>query len=29
MVAGLLLPVFDRGAAGSAKEESGRPTWWP
>jgi hypothetical protein len=28
IVAGLRLPVFLRGA-GRAKEESGRPTWWP
>jgi hypothetical protein len=28
MVAGLRRPVLLRGA-GSAKEESGRPTWWP
>jgi hypothetical protein len=29
IIAGLRLPVFDRGAAGRAEEESGRPTWWP
>jgi hypothetical protein len=29
IVAGLRLPVLPRGAAGSAKEESGRPIWWP
>jgi hypothetical protein len=29
IVAGLRLPVFARGGAGSANEEASRPTMWP